>query len=199
MIDCLTVRIFTLYLGLAFVFLPLVGCAVGDGKPHPALTFSQIPVIEAPVGSIEVIQGETTVAGAAEKNAAFTEPPDQLVFRYLNSHLRATGESGRELRVALKKTNISVSLEEGEDTLKRWFWIARYDRYDVNMELELTLYDPGMRETQSTVLRFNRFVRIPDYYSLSAREDALAQTLERLIYDVDAGVRKSLKNTFGLL
>lgn len=122
--------------------LALLACAAPAPERPPEITFAHHPPIVLAVRSVEVVSIYENVATPPNVETRLHTPPNQVLARWANDRLRATGGSG-----FARFSVISAPMTE-EPLPKRQGFIGAFTieqayRYTLTVEGQLEIFDDG--------------------------------------------------------
>lgn len=162
------------------------------------MTFHHLPPLSVSVGEVRYVDAYDAGTDVLSVAGTLPEAPENLIARYIASRLSGGGFGGR-LDVVLERASVRHRMDEPEGSLQKILWIDRKDVYDFDVTLRLFQFAPSGDQVAGSVLTFERTLSVPAHWSVADREQAQAEALDALVADIDAGLRKSLRDTFGIL
>lgn len=184
-------------LGLTVLLIvtPLAGCTYNQtgGEPLPSMTFTHVEPFMLNVGSIKIVnkyeRGQSTDA-----SGEMPTPPDLALRRYVQNRLRAAGAPDKTLYFVIEDAYVSKTVIEPSNKFVRWTGVNDSDKYDMNVVVRMYSQNVNGRQSDHSVMTFNRSITIPHHYSLAEKELEKLKFMEHFMQDVDTSVRNALNN-----
>ena len=155
-----------------------------EGKPLPDLTFSHFQKIPVKAAFVQIDNNYNPDADADDVSIVFPVTPDMAVQRYAERRFIPQGESGTFYFV-VEDSYVHHSVVEPDGGFAKWTGLNNKDRYDVYLTVRLYMKDKEQGEADHVVLNFNRYIAIPQGYSLAKKEEEKFKFIEYLIADID--------------
>jgi hypothetical protein len=139
------------------------------------------------VASIEVVdQAASSLAGEHVEHLFPTSPKTALK-NWVRDRLSATGQSGLA-RIVIKDASAVEEKLAKKSGIKGVFTNDQSERYTVNVDTVLEIYDAGANLIAQTTAKSSRYVTVAEDASLLDREKAWFELVEKTMKDFDANM-----------
>jgi hypothetical protein len=155
-----------------------------EGKPLPDMTFAHVLDIPVRASVVNIDNKYDPKTNPKDMSIDFPVTPDLAAQRYAEKRFEPDGSPGTFFFV-IENSFVSHSVIEPEGTISKLTGFQNKDRYDVYLTLRLYRRDQDGKESKNAVLNFNRYITIPQRYSLSRKEQVKFQFIEYLVEDLD--------------
>lgn len=164
-----------------------------EGRPLPALTFAHLEPVKLSVGEVEIESlYDRKKKDPFDLAGFFPTPPDEAVLRYFQSRFKPAGDNGL-VKLVIEDASVKHSYIEADNIIMKWGRVGGMDRYDLALDLVLYI-DEGPGEGRLTKrIDIERYVTVPESFSVSQREERQLQFTEQLIKDIDALLMTELR------
>lgn len=179
-----------------FLSLAVTGCANNDGKVLTELSFNHIQPYPLYVASYEVFTTPNT--DSLKIPDGFVANPVKIANDYFTNRFNSTGSRGK-LSVLIDSANIEHKIEQSSNKIGAYMGVDRYDTYDISMIIKMVVFDVSEFEKKESSIRVNRSISISEHETLAEKERLQMDAMDKLMDDVDLGVKNVLAQDFSML
>lgn len=174
-------------------WLLVVACCVGltgclqstvPVQNLPEITFQHLPRIALDVASIEVVdQSKSGMAGKHVEHL-FPTSPKTAINNWVRDRLNANGPAGVARFIINDASAIEEKLKK-KSGITGMFTNDQSERYSVNTDVRLEIYDRNQNLTGYTEAKANRHTTLAEDASLLDREKVWFELVEKTMADLD--------------
>lgn len=176
----------------ALLLAPSCAQDTSRGKPLPPLSFNNLTPLYVEAGQIEVVMEYDQNRDPQDVAQSLPTPPVTALRDYAHNRLRAGAYEG-VLRFVIEDAAVRTSLVPPESRMLDMIKMGASDQYDANVRVRLFRVSPDGRESSHGIIRLQRFVTIPQHYSLAQREQELQNFVAEIMAELDRSVSTTLR------
>lgn len=173
-----------------------VGCSNNQGKVLTELSFNHIQPYPLYVASYEIFTTPNT--DNLKLPDGFVANPVLIAKDYFTNRFNSTGSRGK-LSVVIDSASVEHKIEQSSNKIGAYIGVDRYDTYDISMIIKMAVFDVSDFEKKESSIRVNRSISISEHETLAEKERLQMDAMDKLMDDVDLGVRNVLAQDFSML
>lgn len=166
-----------------------------EQRPMPRLTYTQYPVTNINVGSIQIVEKYAMPMQNPNIEHLMPQPLPQAVADWARKRFKATGSAGTMVITINQASVVRQDLPK-TDGVKGWFTVDQSERYDARVSVEFRVDGTG-HESGSGVVNLTRGQTIAENTSIEERDRIWTHMEEVLLTDLDASTQKTLQEKIG--
>lgn len=191
------IRNLALLLGSAVALTTaLPGCAY-QGQKLAQLDYQNIAPLSVSVSKVDVQSVFLPSVETSEALKDFTTPPDVALRRYAENRLKARGYED-VLKFTVKDGTVRHSVVDSDSAVAQWAKVGKQDRYDLSIRVDMTLVAADGSKPKDASIELNRYITVPQSYSIARREKLLHDFMQELITEIDKMVTTTLRDRMQL-
>jgi hypothetical protein len=169
----------------------------GAGRQLPQLDYQNISALYVSAGSVDVITQFRPTLESSKAAAAFTTRPEDALNRYAVQRLKAQGGEGT-LRFTIEDATVKHAVVDPDNSVMKWADVGKQDRYDLNIRVGLSKIEGDNRKSANAVLEMERFITVPQSFSIAKREKTLRDFMQKVVGEMDGMVTTALRDRLSL-
>ncbi len=174
----------------------ITACATATPPRLQEINFTQSPVINVNVASIEVVETYKSPFHAPNIEHLMPYSPADAMNIWVKDRLRAVG-SDKLLQITIVDAPVTVSDLPKTKGVKGLFTVDQDKKYDARLEVEMRIYGGAALSESDTSVIVTRSITIPENASADSRKAAYVQMIQDMMKMMNDKLEQNMLSYMG--